>query len=303
MKTIDTLVDDIYALFGSNNLPHEANIKALGEAISVHVANAFKKPERVKGMLRGSRIGSSCDRKQWYDTNEPEDAEAFDPHVMLKFLYGNILEEIVLFLAEEAGHSVKHRQATVSVLGVDGHIDGVIDGILTDVKSANSRGINKFKDNGLYQDDPFNYLPQIEFYREGLLNAGDSSIDHKYYAFLAIDKESGRLHLDKYETNAGTSRSTLRRIEHNKEIVSRPDPAPRSHMPVADGSSGNLTLATQCKYCSHKIKCWSGANDGAGLRAFKYANGVKYLTRVVKTPLVEEIDLTKTDEDTSSDAS
>lgn len=289
--SIHTLVDDIYKLFGSDNLPHEANIKALGEAISVHVANAFKKPTRVKGQLRGSRIGSSCDRKQWYDTNEPEDTEAYDAHVMLKFLYGNILEEILLFLAEEAGHSVKYRQATVTVDGVEGHIDGVIDGILTDVKSANSRGVHKFQNHGLYEDDPFGYLPQIEFYREGLMDVEDNEIQRDQYAFLAIDKESGKLYLDTYTAHGGTSRSTRERVARNKAVVGSADPPNRSHMPVVDGSSGNLALATACKYCSHKIKCWSHANDGAGLRAFKYSNSVKYLTRVVKTPLVEEINL------------
>ena len=44
-----------------------------------------------------------------------------------------------------------------------------------------------------------------------------------------------------------------------------------------------MKLATGCCYCPHKHKCWKG------LRAFKYADGIRYLTKVVNEPRVEEI--------------
>lgn len=290
-KSIETLVSDIYNLFGSGKEPSESNIDELGKVIAYHVANAFKKVDysERKGKLRGSRMGSNCDRKQWYDTNEPEDGEALEPHTLFKFLYGNILEEIVLFLAEEAGHDVKHRQQQVVVADVEGHIDGVIDGVLVDVKSANSRGMYKFHRNGLKEDDPFGYLPQIEFYLEGLKDVAD--VDKSRYGFLAIDKESGKICLDTYQVTEDTYRNTRARVARNKALVGSNEPPVRGHLPVPDGSSGNLSLALPCRYCAHKKKCWASANDGAGLRAFKYSNGVKYLTKVVKKPLVDEINL------------
>ena len=55
--------------------------------------------------------------------------------------------------------------------------------------------------------------------------------------------------------------------------------------------TGNLRLATGCVYCPHKAKCWKDSNNGNGLRAFKYSNGVKYFTRVIATPKVMEIPL------------
>lgn len=290
-KSVETLVDDIMALFGSGKEPSPERIEHLSKAIAYHVANAFKKRDysERKGSLRGSRIGSSCDRKQWYDTNEPEEGEELSPEVLFKFLYGNILEETVLFLAEEAEHDVKERQALVSVDGVEGHIDAVIDGVLVDIKSSSSRGMYKFKNNGLKNDDPFGYLPQIEFYLEGIKTNEAIQAAQDRYGFLAFDKESGRLCFDLYQAPGHAGEHTRARVARNKAVVSRPEPPVRGHVPVPDGSSGNLSLDTPCRYCSHKLKCWSNVNDGAGLRAFKYSNGVKFLTKVVKRPLVDEV--------------
>ena len=55
------------------------------------------------------------------------------------------------------------------------------------------------------------------------------------------------------------------------------------------GKSGNMTLCTECKYCSHKLHCWTDANGGKGLRAFMYANGPVFLTDVKNLPKVPEV--------------
>ena len=49
-----------------------------------------------------------------------------------------------------------------------------------------------------------------------------------------------------------------------------------------------------CVYCSHKFECHKDANEGKGLRVFKYARGPEYLTTVVSPPKVEEITHAKT---------
>ena len=41
--------------------------------------------------------------------------------------------------------------------------------------------------------------------------------------------------------------------------------------------------------CNHKIVCNKDVNDGEGLRVFKYAKGLEYMTKVVSLPKVEEI--------------
>ena len=64
---------------------------------------------------------------------------------------------------------------------------------------------------------------------------------------------------------------------------------PKFNQHIEDGKSGNRKLAIGCVYCKFKEKCWSESNEGKGLRVFKYSNGNRYLTQVVKTPDVQEI--------------
>ena len=75
--------------------------------------------------------------------------------------------------------------------------------------------------------------------------------------------------------------------------IQRTEEAPPSicYPPIAEGKKGNLRLSSGCVYCPHKAKCWKDSNNGSGLRAFKYSNGVKYFTRVISQPNVLEIPL------------
>jgi len=50
-----------------------------------------------------------------------------------------------------------------------------------------------------------------------------------------------------------------------------------------------MKLARGCVYCRHKIECHKDSNNGAGLRIFKYAKNLSFLTTVVKEPRVQEI--------------
>ena len=51
----------------------------------------------------------------------------------------------------------------------------------------------------------------------------------------------------------------------------------------------NMKLPAGCVFCSHKVECHKDTNEGKGLRAFKYASGNIFLTRVVKEPKVNEV--------------
>ena len=50
-----------------------------------------------------------------------------------------------------------------------------------------------------------------------------------------------------------------------------------------------MKLAKGCVYCRHKFECHADANDGKGLRVFKYSTGYRYLTQVPKPPNVIEV--------------
>lgn len=287
MKLITTLIDDIYALFGSGQEPSQEAIDDFAKAVAEHVRNAMAKRE-PKGVLRGSIIGTECERKLFYSVNTPEDAEPFHPPVHFKFLYGNLIEEMVLFLAQQAGHKVEKRQHKVTVDGIEGHIDAVIDGVLIDVKSASGRAMDKFKNHQLEYDDPFGYLKQIDFYKEGMKD-DPSIIVKNQVGFLAVNKEQGGLVLDMYNRTPAHSRALLSSLSNSKSVVSAPEAPARAYDPVPDGAGGNQKLGTVCSYCSYKDKCWADANSGRGLRKFIYSTGPRWLTKVLKVPNVPEI--------------
>jgi hypothetical protein len=195
------------------------------------------------------------------------------------FLYGHVIEELILFLAREAGHEVTDCQREVELAGIKGHIDAIIDGKVMDVKSASSRSFDKFADGSLKDNDPFGYIKQIGFYKQGLVMDG---------GFLAMDKQFGHLttYLPEEDVNV------VPRIDELKYLAKEDTPEPvrlRAYDPVPYGKSGNYVLCTECKYCSHKLNCWADANDGKGLRAFMYSNGPIFFTKVVHTPKVDEV--------------
>lgn len=285
-KLITTLIDDIYGLFGSGQEPSQEAVDDLAKALANHVRNAMAKRE-PKGHLRGSVIGTECERKLYYTVNHPEDAEPFQPQVHFKFLYGNLIEEMVLFLAQQAGHKVEKRQHKVTVEGIEGHIDAVIDGVLIDVKSASGRAMDKFKNHQLEHDDPFGYLKQIDFYKEGMKD--DPSVVVKgSVGFLAVNKEQGGLVLDMYQRTPTHARELLASLKNSIASVSSPETPARGYKAVQDGASGNMKLGTVCSYCAYKDKCWQDANDGTGLRKFFYSTGPKWLTKVFRLPNVPE---------------
>ena len=233
---------------------------------------------RTRGNLRLSAIGKP-DRQLWYDVNSKKEIEDLTPSTRIKFLYGYILEELLLLCASIAGHKVTDQQKEVNVEGVLGHQDSMIDDVLIDCKSASAYSFKKFKKNTLLEDDPFGYIAQISAYAEA--NQVDKA------AFLVIDKSSGEICLT--PVHQMEMINAKERVKHLKGMVSNSHMPDRCYDPIPDGESGNLKLAIGCVYCSHKRECWSDCNNGKGLRAFRYSRGLNYLVKVAKEPKVEEV--------------
>jgi hypothetical protein len=219
------------------------------------------------------------DKQLWYLINRPELAEPIQPQARNKFHYGHILEEWGLFLAEVAGHKVEAQQEEVSYHGVLGHIDAIIDGVVVDVKSANSRSFSKFREHRLDSDDPFGYRDQLSLYVLAL--QGDARVKIKGSgAFLAIDKELGHIVLDSYKNKETDYEAEIIR---KRKMLELPEPPDRCFEPIPDGKSGNLRLNTQCSYCPFKEHCWPES------RTFLYSNGPRTLVHVEREPDVPEI--------------
>lgn len=277
MKSIDTLVQDIYALFDNGNgwNPDPENVREFGLKLGEHIANRASE-DRGDPTLRLSNLGVP-DRKLWFTINRPDSAEPLPPEARIKFLFGDILEELLLFLAKEAGHTVSGQQDTVEVNGVVGHRDALIDGRVVDCKSASSYAFKKFESNGLRGNDPFGYLDQLGSY----MAASPDAVEQDVGSFLVIDKQLGKITLDTYP-KPDTDYTKL--VEHKRAMLRLEAPPEEKCYPdVEDGKSGNRKLDVGCSYCPFKHECWSG------LRTFLYSTGPVYLTEVSREPKVTEV--------------
>ncbi len=275
MPDINTLVADIYNVLDGNN-DHECSeefLEMAAESLKDILRSRLRKQDR-RGSIRFSSLGKP-DCQVWYGINKPEVAEPITPETQMKFLYGDVLEIVMLFLAKEAGHDVSDEQAEVEEDGVLGHIDAVIDGHVVDVKSASSYAFRKFQGDWTGEDDPFGYTAQLSGYCNVLDKPG---------AFLAINKESGGLALSRINPSLVESNPPREHIDRQREAVAL-DSVPRCFEPVPDGKSGNQKLGLNCSYCAYKKDCWPG------LRGFLYSGKPRFLTTVVREPDVLEFNI------------
>lgn len=257
----------------------EADAQEFGQALAKVIADRLR--ERQGGerefTLRMSNIGKGA-RQLWYDKNYGKE-EDLPPHTLVKFMFGDIIEQLVLFLASQAGHVVTDCQAEVSRGGVKGHIDADIDGVTVDVKSASTYSFKKFADGSLAENDPFGYIEQISGYAKARDTDG---------AFLAVDKQNGHITYLSFTKEELDVFKVDERIEYIKVAIDSPEPPERCHSDEEMGASGNRKLGVNCSYCSHAKRCWADSNGGLGLRTFLYSNGPVMLTKVVVEPKVFE---------------
>lgn len=250
-KTIDTLVADIYDLVNTGKKkPDQEALFALGSTVMDAVRRQlWMATSDMPGRLRMSNIGKPCSRSLWYDVNGDDKVESLSPETRLKFMIGDIVEALVVYLAKEAGHSVTDQQAEIEMEGIKGHIDCVIDDELVDIKSASSFAMKKFKNGTLPDDDPFGYISQISGY--------GNALGKKRGTFLAFDKSSGELAT---YTHSQLENTELK-IKEVKAAVALPEPPDRCFETVKDRQTSRQKLGVNCSYCSHKHTCWAGELD------------------------------------------
>lgn len=275
MKSIKTLVTDIYDLFNTKTkiIPKDEDLDTFTRNVRAKLVE--KLSGEWSGGLRMSSIGQPCARKLWYEVNNPDKAEPSHPSLYIKFLFGDIIEQLVLFLAKTAGHTLTHEQEELIVDGVPGHTDGKLDGTVIDVKSASGYGFKKFQSGIKKSDDAFGYLHQLGLYNYALGNGGNPA------AFVALDKSTGEIAVDVHDDLHDVDYHGL--IAERKKIVSLKEPPPRGFSDDDMGASGNKKLKINCAYCPFKKKCWPN------LRTFMYSNGPVHLTTVSRVPDVPEV--------------
>lgn len=288
MKDIKTLPDDIYALLQSQprGSPEEVadKLSAYGGRAATLLNKQLTARDRPREhmVLYASELGKRCLRQVWYAHNAPELAESLPANTKFKFLYGDLIEEVVLTLAEQAGHDVINRQLTMeyklpSGWVVRGRMDAVIDGTLIDVKSSSHYGMRKFAEGLTDENDAFGYRQQLSFY-----NGVGSAISPQ--GFLAIDKQNGDIGYFPapwVPTGGIISDMTI--------AIEQPMEPARIAKAEEDAAYANKKLGIECSYCPYKRACWRTANKGAGLVRLGYASGPVWLTHVNTMPKVPAI--------------
>ena len=120
--TIDTLVEDIYKLFDTDNKVvlkiNEEDLKVFAETTVAAVVSSLSKEER-EPYLRVSMIGQP-DRKIWNALNGVE-KEKLPAPTLIKFLYGSILENLLILLVKTAGRFIVELIVRIRYTGAKGN--------------------------------------------------------------------------------------------------------------------------------------------------------------------------------------
>jgi hypothetical protein len=263
----------------------EDGIQVFGEAMKDLLRENFnggkhderRRNDKKNGKLYASSFGLPP-RRLWFSVHgEPVKLSASD---RIRFLYGHILESLVMLFAEEAGHNVTEQQKRVSVGNVSGKKDGRIDGVTVDVKSASSFSFKKFAKGefliGDEDSDPFGYKYQIGLYMKA---GGDDK-----GAFVVINKENGEIVVNVLDKDFDVPDVEAKIEEANHILEHDHPPEGKCYPDVPRGKSGNYVLHKLCTFCDFRDQCWADANDGKGLFKHQYADGATYFTRLVKDP-------------------
>ena len=279
-KEIRTLVEDMYNVIEGKGGWDGTLGSIMGQGIALVANQRFSKRQEPRGYLSLSSIGTPCKRKLWYKINQTKDAEELQPNTLLKFFFGDMIEELALTLAIAAGHDVKGQQDRLNVHGIKGHRDAVIDGMTVDVKSASPFAFKKFKEGNLRNDDPFGYISQLSSYVYAAKD--DPLVTNKTAgAFLVIDKVNGHICLDVYDFEDELKIKEKEMLEA-KEMVAGPIPQDRIPPIPQSKTSPNTKLAMSCSYCEFRKVCWPEA------RTFIYSTGPLHLVDVVNEPRVPQ---------------
>lgn len=264
-------------------------LAGMGGRMAIHVKSDLDpraKTRKVRGekVIYASELGSECIRKLWYRLTEADNTAVLplEATARVKFMFGDLVEELALSLAEFAGHKVEDRQREVVIdlkngWTIRGRIDAVVDGAVVDIKSCSTRAFAKYVEKGVVPEtDTFGYLWQLGTYVVGL--------DNQNAGFWFICKETGEQHLEVF---APKKMDELRKsvVERGNAIVDALEAgvAPDRLADKADGKGGNRKLCTTCSYCEFRQLCWPET------RTFIYAHGPVFMTVVKKVPKVPEV--------------
>jgi hypothetical protein len=278
IKTIDTLVPDLYEVVRGQGGWYSSVTKFFSEGLAQLAEDRFSKPQEPRDYIGLSQVGNPCKRELWYVQNDPAGNRDLSAQTLGNFFYGDMIELFVISLVIASGHRVDGLQQKLEVFGIPGTGDCIIDGMVVDIKSASEWNFPKFRNHKLKEEDPYGYISQLSSYLYGYKDDPRVTTKDKA-AFLAINKNKFEIVLDVYDLKEELA-GKQQEIESLQAILKAPHP-PERLPDVPEGKSGNRALSDKCGWCSRRGKCWPDA------KAYQYSNKVKWLTKVVREPKVD----------------
>lgn len=274
-KSIDDLIPDIHrAIVERKGDMVSFSAATLGADYRGHVADLITPSEKVREhnpkALHASKIGKNCLRQMWYAQYMPGVAEPYQPHTLIKFTFGDLVEEFALDLVAAAGHDVARRQERVEFtidngFTVSGRIDAVIDGFIVDVKSTSPYSYNDWAGKALTADnDSFGYRWQLHTYGKGL---PDGAVNKDRGYLLLMDKQNGHIGLSWVDFDWAAYDTRLKIIA--KLLSDEKNPPPRMFHPEERDKLGNDKLPLECSYCDYRLECWKEQDVTGVLRSGK----------------------------------
>jgi hypothetical protein len=179
------------------------------------------KDKRGDFRLRLSGMGKSLLTLQCEKLGLEKDPRE-EPYLMLKFMFGDMIESLVITLLEESGIEIQEEQEGVTLeledgTKIKGTLDIVIDGRVYDIKTASPYAFEKFKKSleTLEANDSFGYCTQLAAYaKAGGYNPGGWIVVNKSTAEVCIC-DASELDVDKYIESVEGKVAIL---EHTNEI-------------------------------------------------------------------------------------
>lgn len=275
---INRLVPDIYKVLQGNGQWTPKYQDRFAERMLEVAKTRIGVEQKPRNYISMSSLGESCPRKMWLKVNQPT-TEVPSGESIGTFLYGDMLEQLVITLAEASGHSVEGLQTTMEIDGIPGSRDAVIDGMTVDIKSASDYNFTKFASGRLRERDDYGYISQLSSYVAA--GAEDPLVTNKTHgAFLVVQKTRFKLCLDIHDFSEEI-RQKPQEIARSKALVS--GSLPSEKVPdEPEGKSGNRVLSKKCGWCEYRKNCWPHT------RKFMYSTGIKEFTKVLKEPKVDE---------------
>ena len=136
MTSLSTIPEDLQSLWSNGVSPSPEDLKVFCDNVGDAVTSSFQDAvsQEPRTILRMSSIGKPA-RQLWYESKYVDNPEELDYSLRIKFLYGHLLEELLVLLLKMSGHSVEDQQLEHDIDGIKGHQDARVDGILVDFKS------------------------------------------------------------------------------------------------------------------------------------------------------------------------